>query len=230
MDTVKTAKEGVFFWSVFGVAVGLMITSWLWLPLVEFMFTPNYASAATSNTVTVTASVTTAISCSSNISTTDFGTLTDSSVTTSTANASTTMACANSSSGCTLSINDLGDGTDGGLFNSTSSALLESPNAALDATATLVAGTEGFGIRATTTASGGGQAFTLLLRYDVSKELGVSSSISAVGGLTTTTLTLASTTATTSGREVVVTHKAAIETGTPGGTYNDTITYSCLEN
>lgn len=228
MDTVKTVKEGVFFWSVFGVAVGLMITSWLWLPLVEFMFTPDFATAATSNDVTVTASVTTAISCSSDITDTDFGTLTDGSVSTATNNASTTMACANSSAGCTLSINDLGDGTDGGLWNSTSSALLESPNAALSATATLVGGTEGYGIRATTTASGGGQAFTLLARYDTSQELSAGSD--DVGGLTTTTLTIASTTATTSGREVVVTHKAAIETGTPGGTYNDTITYSCLEN
>ena len=228
MDTVKTAKEGIFFWSVFGVAVGLMITSWLWLPLVEFMFTPDYAAAATSDTVTVTASVTTVLSCSTDITTTDFGTLTDSVVTTSSVSASTTMACTNSSAGCTLNIQDVGDTSNPGLWNSTSSALIESPNAAFSATATLVAGTEGFGIRATTSSAGGGQVFSLLARYSQSGEL--SGSAEDVGGLSVTNLILASTTASTSGREVVVTHKAAIATLTPGGTYNDTITYSCLAN
>jgi len=227
MDTVK---EGMFFWSVFGVAVGLMITSWLWLPLVEFMFTPDYATAATSGTVTVTASVTSQLSCSTDITTTGFGTLTDSSVATSTANASSTMSCNNETAGCTLSINDLGDGTNGGLWNSTSSNLLESPNAAFAATATLAAGTEGFGIRATTGTAGGGQIFTLLDRFDVSADGELGGAGADVGGLTTTTLTLASTTASTSGREVIVVHRAAIATLTAGGTYNDTITYSCLAN
>ncbi len=165
------------------------------------------------------------ISCSTNILSTSFGALTASSITTSTSNASTTMSCSGTANGCTLYVSDAGSGANPGLWNSTSSALIESPNLAYSATATLVAGTEGYGIRATTTAAGGGGALGVLARYNPA---GVTE---VVGGLTTSTQVLASsTTAITTAREIVVTHKAAASSITPGGTYDDTITYSCLSN
>lgn len=187
-----------------------------------YLFTPD-ASAATSSSVTVTASVATSISCSTNVASTAFGTLTSGAVATSTGNASTTMACANDSLGCILSINDTGTTTQGGgLWNSTSSKLIPSPNAAFNATATLTAGTEGYGLQGATTSAGNGALLNIATRFYQTGSI--------YGGLTTTTLTLASTTASSSAREVVITHGAAIAANTPGGTYNDTITYSCTAN
>jgi len=182
-----------------------------------------------SNYPKLTISVTT-ISCSANISATSFGTFSPSAVSTSTPNASTTMTCADAAAGCTLYIKNAGSGSNPGLWNSTLSSLIKSPNAAYSATTTLSAGTEGYGIRATTTATGSGTALSLALRYNTGLADGLGGSINAVGGLSLSDLTLASTTAATTNREVVVTHKAAISAATLAGTYNDTITYSCLAN
>jgi len=197
----------------------LIIGGWFYGTLEIFIY-PE--SAGATSTVTVSASVVATISCSTNTSTTAFGTLTTAAVTTSTPNASSTMACANSSLGCTLSVSDAGGGGNPGLWNSISSYIIPSPNAAYSATATLAAGTVGYGIQAATSSAGSGAAFAINSRY---LQTG-----NTVGGLSLTGLTLASTTATSSGREVIVTHAAAISTATVGGTYNDTITYSCVGN
>lgn len=181
---------------------------------------PKYAAAATTSAVTVSASVTATISCSTNQSSTAFGTLTDASVTTSTPNASSTMSCVNSSAGCTLYAKDAGSGSNPGLWNSTSSKLIAS------ASSTLIAGTEGYGINATTTATGGGAALTISAQYRLSSDV----STSTVGGLLIANTTLASTNATSSNRETVIRHKAAISSATPAGNYDDTITYECTAN
>ena len=176
---------------------------------------PDYATAATT-TVTVAASVQAVISCSSDTGSTDFGTLTDAAVASASPNASTTMSCANSSPGCTLYVKDLGDSSSNpGLWNATSSKLIAS------ASTTLVGGTEGYGIQATSTATGGGATLSFNPTYNKSGN--------NVGGLLTDNATLASTNATSSNREAVVTHKAAIANSTPAGTYNDTITYECTQ-
>lgn len=161
------------------------------------------------------------VSCSSDISSTDFGGLTTDAVSVSTSNASTTMTCSGNN-GCTLYVSDSGSGSNPGLWNSTSSALIESPNAAFSASATLAAGTEGYGIQATTTTVGSGATLGIAARYDQTGN--------TVGGFSTLNLTLASSTAAVTNRETIVTHKAAISTETPGGTYADTITYSCVLN
>lgn len=186
------------------------------------VFVVQTAIAATSSVVTVSATVDSTISCSTQITTSTFGALTTGSVHTASPNASTTVTCANSGSGCGLYVRGQGDATNGGLYNSTATALIESPNAGFNASATLVAGTEGYGIQGTTTAAGSGGAFAVTPRYLVS--------LNAVGGLTSTTRILASSTSGSTGREVGVTHKAAIAAGTAAGTYNDTITYSCTDN
>lgn len=207
------------------VVVGIIAAFLLfqtWQAAYEVTAYPQTAVAATSSAVTVSASVAATISCSTSTSTTAFGTLTDSAVSTSTPTVSSTMACSNSAAGCTLSVKDTGSGANPGLWNSTASSLIESPDAAFNATATLVAGTEGYGIQAATTSAGSGALLNPAPRY---LQTG-----NTVGGLTTTTQTLASSTATTSGREILVTHRAAIAASTPAGDYTDTITYSCTAN
>jgi hypothetical protein len=179
------------------------------------------ASAQTTGTVTVTASVTTSITCSLSTTTTDFGTLSVSAVTTSSPNVTVTVSC-NPALGCQVKVKDQGDGTNGGLYNSTSSHLIPSPAAGFPATATLVAGTEGYGIQATTTTAGSGGTLSLNSRYNQTGN--------TVGGLTTTTKVLATSSEPVANREVVVTHKAAISGLTKAGFYQDTITYDCVSN
>ena len=180
----------------------------------------DYVSAATTSAVTVSASVLSTITCSTDQTSTAFGTLTSSAVSTSTPNASTSISCANEALGCSLYIKDAGGGSNPGLWNSTSSKRIAS------VTSTLVAGTEGYGINATSTASGSGAALGFSSRYILREDV----STSTVGGLALSNITVASTTATTSAREVVVRHKAAISANTAAGTYNDTLTYECTAN
>lgn len=172
---------------------------------------------AASLTLTTNA-LNTTISCSTNITSTTFPTLTTVSVATSTPNASTTMSCSGTSSGCTLYVKDAGGGGNPGLWNSTASTLIPSPNAAYGSTATLAAGTAGYGIQATSTSVG----LSIASRYN---KIG-----NNVGGLSVTNLTLASSTANISDAITIVTHKAAISENTLAGTYTDTVTYSCVVN
>ncbi|MFA4831718.1 MAG: hypothetical protein WC618_06185 [Patescibacteria group bacterium] len=180
------------------------------------------------NTYTVIPQITTAsaaatVSCSTNITSTAFGALTSASVFASNSNASTTMSCSGTTSGCTLYVKDAGGGGNPGLWKSTSPTyLIPSPNAAFSTTATLAAGTEGYGIQAATTTAGSGGALLIASRYLQTGD--------TVGGLTIGDLTLASSSVDISNREIIVTHKAAVSSNTLSGTYNDTITYSCLSN
>jgi len=158
--------------------------------------------------------VTTTITCDSSPGSTAFGTLSSTATSTASPNASTTMACANSETGCVLYVKD----ANAGLATGTPSHTIPSPNAAADASTTLVAGTEGYGIQATTTSAG----LTIDSRYDQTGDI--------VGGLSLTDIIIASSTADITDAEVIVTHMAAISEATPPGIYEDTITYSCLVN
>lgn len=168
-----------------------------------------------SATVTVSATVGSSVTCNTATTTTAFGTLTTGAISTSTPNASTTLSC-NTALGCTLNISDAGNGTNPGLATTSPAYLIAS------ADATLSAGTEGYGVQSATTTIGSGVALGLNSKYRVSGN--------QVGGLTTSTTVLASSTGPSSNREVVVTHKAAIGGLTPAGTYVDTITYACTGN
>lgn len=205
---------------LFGGIVSVLMLVLLSFPAVETGVHPEYAAAATSSVVTVSATITAVISCSTDASSTGFGTLTTAAVASGSSNASTTMSCANSASGCATYIKDQGSGSNPGLWNSTSSALIAS------ASSTLLAGTEGYGINATTTATGGGGVLTIGSQYI----LGGDSATTTIGGLLRTNVTLATTNSTSSSREVVVRHKAAISSVTAAGTYNDTLTYECTVN
>ena len=200
----------VFAFLFFGSLVGLFLG----------MLQPSLVAG--SSTVTVSATVSNSISCSVSTTTTTFGTLTPGAVAVSSPNVSSTMSCANDAAGCTLSISDAGNGSNGGLYSTSTTTLIPSPDAAFDATSTLIAGTEGFGIQATTTSAGSGATFTVGSDYVYTGN--------TVGKITTSTMTLVSTNAPSSGRSVIVTHSAAISASTPGGNYSDTITYGCTAN
>jgi len=215
-------RENTLVWVVGGsIIIGIFFLLNSLVSTYETFVYPEQATAATSS-VTVSASITAVISCSTNTGSTSFGTLIDSAVATSSPNASTTMSCINSSLGCTLYAKDAGGGGNPGLWNSTSSALIKSPNASFSATSTLAAGTEGYGIQATTTAAGSDATLTIAARYLQTGD--------TVGGLATSSITLASASAASSNRETVVTHKAAVASVTPAGSYADTITYECTGN
>lgn len=196
--------------------------------IVIFLITAVVIGAASwsltnGSTVTVSATVSQSVTCSTNVSTTAFGTLSSLAIATSTSDASSTMSC-NDGLGCTLSINDAGNGVNGGLATTSPAYLIPSPASGFPATATLAAGTEGYGIMATTTATGSGGTLTIASRY-LQTYTG-----NLVGGLSTSTLTLASSTSAISNREITVRHKAAISGTTQAASYVDTITYSCTGN
>lgn len=216
-------RENTLIWVIGGAAVigFLIFVNGIFGTYETFVY-PEQATAATTTAVTVSASITAVISCSTNATSTNFGTWTDTSIKTASLNASSTMSCINSAAGCILYVKDAGGGGNPGLWNASSSAIIGSANAAYAATSTLVAGTVGYGIQATSTAAGSGATLTIAAKYLQTGD--------AVGGLTISNGTLASNSATSSAREVVVTHKAAVASVTPAGSYTDTITYECTVN
>ena len=173
-------------------------------------------AVAIAGTTTLQAAAAT-ISCSTNIASTDFGTLTNTSISTASPNASTTMSCSGTSAGCALYVKDSGSGSNPGLWKSASPTYLIA-----SADATLSASVDGYGIQTTSTAAGSGGTLGFNSKYNQTGN--------NVGGLLLTNTTVASSTADVSGREAVVTHKAAISETTLSGDYSDTITYECVVN
>lgn len=176
---------------------------------------------AQTNSVTVTATVGTSVTCTLSTTTTNFGTIDTFQVYTSSPNVTTIVSC-NPPAGCTVQIQDQGDGTNGGLYSSSANYLVPSPASGFPSTATLVAGTEGYGIQAATTTAGSGGTLSLNSIYTQGGN--------TVGRLATTQTVLASSSQPVANREIVVTHKAAVSGLTPAGSYSDTITYTCLSN
>lgn len=172
---------------------------------------------ARADVVTVTATVEQTVTCSTNIGSTAFGVLSTAAVATAATNASTSLSC-NTGLGCSLTVGDQGNGASPGLATSSPAYLIPSN------TATLVAGTEGYGIQGTSTSAGSGSTLLIQPIYNVSSTL--------VGGLlvSSTPRTLASTTGQVAGRSVLVKHLAAISGTTQAAQYVDIITYSCTAN
>lgn len=197
----------------------LLIFTLITPPLIEFFYV-EYALGQGS--VSVSATVLETTTCNLSTTTTAFGNIDPSAVYTSSPNVTTTVSC-NPGAGCTVTIRDQGDGTNGGLYKSTAPTyLIPSPAAGFPATSTLVAGTDGYGIQAATTTAGSGGTLSLNSIYTYGGN--------TVGRLATTSQTLASSSQPVSNREVVVTHRAAVSGLAPAGSYADTITYSCSSN
>ena len=166
--------------------------------------------------VTVSATVSQTVSCTASTSTTAFGTLTTSAVSTSTPDVTVSLSC-NYAAGGTLKVHDAGNTTNPGLYSTTATYLVTST------TATLSAGTAGYGIQASTNANGSGGTLTINPTYDKTGD--------NVGGLTIADTNISSSTEPIASRETVVKHKAAISGLTKAATdYADTLTYSCTGN
>jgi hypothetical protein len=186
------------------------------LALLGILIGWNFPEPAIS-AVTVSATVSsTMVSCTTPDTSTAFGTIDNTTVATSSPDATTTVS---SSGAIYLKIYDAGDGSaNPGLYKNPD--LIESPNASYDATATLVAGTEGYGIQATTTGT------TLVMR----PKFNWVTTTDIVGGIpygSGNATTVASSASAVSSEVVRVVHKASVNVATPGGSYSDTITYTC---
>ncbi len=203
-----------------GVVALLLAAALVFVILNGWTAISPYAESAT---VDVTATVASSVTCATDVSSTAFGTLSSGSVTTASPNASSTLSC-NTGNGCTLTVKDVGNGTNPGLATTTPAYLIPSPDAAFNPTAVLAAGTEGYGITATTTAGGSGGSLAIYSRYNVD------SGGNTVGGLKITDFGLASSSAAVSNRQLIIKHKAAISGTTQAANYVDTITYSCTAN
>jgi len=205
----------------------LFVGSFLFLLLlINFFSSQKYQSLFFENvlaqsTVNVSATVPQSTTCNLSDTFTNFGNIDPSSVWTSNPNITLTISC-NPAGGCTAQVRDTGNGTNGGLYNSAANYLIPSPDAAFNNTATLVPGTEGYGIQAATTTAGSGGVLSLNSIYNQTGN--------TVGRLSTTNQVLASSSQPVANREVVVTHKAAVSVLTPAGNYSDNIIYSCIAN
>ncbi len=171
----------------------------------------NYSSGAADGPFTPGATV----SCTVSTSTTAFAALDTAAVYASSPIYNVSSSCTYGA-GCTIQVNDTGGNSLPGLYKSVSPTYLIQ-----SATATLSAGTEGYGIQATTTTAGTG-TLNVNSTYNV---IG-----NSVGGLSLSALTLASSSASYSGKAVQITTKAAVAATTYAGAYADTITYSCTGN
>lgn len=160
--------------------------------------------------VSLTANIDPSITLSLSANTTAFNTLSTGSVSTSTPNITLTVGT-NAYSGYTISVQDQGNGSAGGLFNSAAGHNIVSN------TALLVAGTEGYGIQATSANA------TIAAPYNVSGD--------NVGQLQITPQNLASFNSSTSSNHIItVSHLAAISASSKAGSYSDTITYIATGN
>jgi hypothetical protein len=159
-----------------------------------------------SDQVAMTAAVDPSITFSLSANVSAFGTLSTGSVAISSPNITLTVAT-NANSGYAISVKDQGNGTTGGLYNVGTGTTIPSSSA------TLAAGTEGYGIQAT---AAGGAVITA--PYNGSGNV--------VGQLQTAAQSLATYgTSTTASHTVTVTHKAAISASSKAGNYADTLTY-----
>lgn len=175
----------------------LVVMSWFW--------SADLTKGA--QIVGVEATVTTTISCPVIPSTTTFGTLSTTAIHTSSPNATTTLS-SNYGGGATLSIQDAYAGLYQAAHTITST----------DATLPSGGGSEGYGVEATTTEVTLG---TINLASKYAKW-----GNDDVGGLATSTVTLATSSAAVVGK-VLVRHKTTISATTTSGSYTDQITYSC---
>jgi hypothetical protein len=167
------------------------------------------------------ASIAVTIECTTSLTETIFPTLDNNAVYTSSPNATTTVTT-NNSTGFTMKIYDAGDGTNPGLYKSTSpTSTIGSANDSFVDEATLQAGVSGFGIQATTTSS----QITISPRFNKTGN--------DVGGLeagSANAVVVASSSVAVSNQVITFIHKAAVSPTKPPGNYSDTIFIVCSAN
>jgi len=163
------------------------------------------------DTYTVIPQITTAaaptITCSLSATSTSFSNLSPSAVSTSSPDITITIT---SSGGFQINVKDAGNGTNPGLYKSTTPIYLVTST-----DATLSAGYDGYGIQATTTNT----SIAINSKYNKSGN--------NVGGFSLTDVVLATSSVAVSSSTINVKHKASISAVAPIGNYQDTITYTC---
>ncbi len=176
-------------------------------------------AGATNEIAYVDITVVSALTCNFSTTTASFGTLTSSAV--STAYGSTTIDVTSAGT-VFIKVQDSGGAGSPGLYKSSATTdLIGSANAASDNTDTLIVGTEGYGLQATSTDFGSGAAITIATRYDNA------STTNDIGGFELTDVTMASSTAAVTNRRVILYYKAAASALNVMGSYSDSITYTC---
>ena len=168
------------------------------------------------------------LSCDFSTTAVSFGSIDDTAVYTA---GNITVTITAPAAGFTLSVQDCGDNTvctsatNPGLYAATStpSDVIGSATNTYADSVVLSFGVEGYGIRAATTTAGSG-TLTLSYRYGVSNQV---VDANYVGGLEINNISLASSTAAVTGREVVVTPKAAVAVSNAKGDYKDILTFTC---
>jgi len=152
-------------------------------------------------------SIAVGITCTLSSTSTSFSALSPSAVSTSSPDITITIT---SSGGFQINVKDAGNGTSPGLYKSTSPTyLIQSQDA------TLSAGTDGYGIQATTTST----SISINPKYNKSGN--------DVGGLSLIDVVLATSSVAVSSSTISIRHKASVSVLAPTGDYQDTITYTC---
>ena len=155
----------------------------------------------------ITTAAAPAITCTLFATSTSFSSLSPSEVSTSSPNITITIT---SRGGFQINVKDAGNGTNPGLYKSTSPTYL-----ILSSDATLSAGADGYGIQATTTNT----SISINPKYNKSGN--------NVGGLSLTDVVLATSSVAVSNATINIKHKASVSFLAPAGSYQDTITYTC---
>lgn len=173
----------------------------------------------TDNTIDVTATVGTSISCAVDNTSTAFGTFTVATITTAASTITWTVST-NATSGYFLTVRDAGNTTNPGLYSSGASYLIGSADNSYSNTADLASVSIGYGLQGTKTdGDAGSAASTIASPYTATGN--------NVGGFELTAQTLSSATGPVANATVTSTLKAKVSGLVPAGSYVDTLTYIC---
>ncbi|MEX0594652.1 MAG: hypothetical protein WD157_00950 [Patescibacteria group bacterium] len=167
----------------------------------------------TDDSIDVTATVATSISCTVNDTATDFGTFTVATIDTADDTITWTVST-NASNGYSLTVRDVGDGADPGLYSSGASYVIESADADLSGVSI------GYGLQGTKTDGDAGSAATSITAP-------YTATSNSVGGLLLAATSLATATGPVANATVTSTLKAKVSGLVPAGAYIDTLTYIC---
>ncbi len=195
MKKIEKVAKGLLIFSLAG-----LLTAW---------YFPEPASGAVTVSAVVEAGV---ITCTTDLTAANFGTIDSSIVYTAGDNSTTTVS---SNGSIYVKAISVGDGSGPGLATTSPAHLIPSPNAVFSETAGLSGGTEGYGIQATTTGT-----ITIATRYLQTGD--------NVGGLASTSAAVVASSSSAVTDEIVeIIYKAAVASDTQAGVYEDTVTISC---
>lgn len=177
---------------------------------------PDIATSAVVITATVSSTMTGCTTPMDGV-TNNFGPITNLSVFT----ATTTSTTVQSSGAIYMKVYDVGSNTIGygGLWKSPD--IIPSPSSTYSATATLVAGSVGFGIQAEVLPAAG-MGLNAWYNYATSGTI-----VGRLNPLVASSTVVASSAAAVADKEVRVYYKVAVNINTPGGAYQDTVTFTC---